>query len=61
MPNAQITRDGSLDVRDRILQISPGQRKNLGINKSTLWYQKRKLSEGKSVKIYNRVLTKLAK
>jgi hypothetical protein len=41
--------------------MSASERKRLGINKSTLWYQKTKLSMGKTAKIYGKVLTKLAK
>jgi CRISPR-associated protein Cas1 len=35
------------------------ERKRFGINKSTLWYEKKQLAEGKTVKIYNKVLSKL--
>ncbi|MDH3766599.1 MAG: hypothetical protein OER82_12440 [Nitrosopumilus sp.] len=33
--------------------------KKLGINKSTLWYIKKNLSEGKTPKIYERILLKI--
>ncbi|MDH3278788.1 MAG: hypothetical protein OEL84_04450 [Nitrosopumilus sp.] len=35
------------------------ERKQLGINKSTLWYMKKNLSEGKSPKIYEKILLKI--
>ena len=39
--------------------MTPEERKRLGINKSTLFYMKKNLQEGKSIKIYDKVLTKL--
>ena len=33
--------------------------KELGINKSTLWYQKKKLNEGKKIRIYSKIMDKL--
>jgi hypothetical protein len=33
--------------------------KKLGINKSTLWYMKKNISDGKTRKIYSKVLSKL--
>ncbi|MGI0014893.1 MAG: CRISPR-associated endonuclease Cas1 [Nitrososphaera sp.] len=50
VPSIQIGRTDSLDVRQRILSITPDRRKELGINKSTLWYQKKKLAEGGRIK-----------
>jgi CRISPR-associated protein Cas1 len=47
-------------VREKILRMSVQERKNLGLNKSTLWYQKKKLTEGKKIKLYNKVLSKIA-
>ena len=35
------------------------ERKRLGINKSTLWYIKKNLAEGKTPKIYEKILLKL--
>jgi predicted transcriptional regulator len=34
-------------------------RKKLGINKSTLFYMKKNLEDGKSIKFYNKTLTKV--
>jgi hypothetical protein len=42
------------------LAITPAERKTRGINKSTLWYQQKKLADGKKIKLYHKVLTKLA-
>ena len=35
------------------------ERKRLGINKFTLWYIKKNLSEGKTPKIYEKILLKI--
>jgi len=35
-------------------KLNPEKRKELKINKSTLWYQQKKIKEGKSIKIYNK-------
>jgi hypothetical protein len=40
--------------------MTPDERKTLGINKSTLWYIKKNLSEGKTPKIYPKILLKIS-
>lgn len=60
IPLAKIRRSDPLELRQKILAISPNERKALGINKSTLWYQQRKLAEGKKVKVYRKFMAKLA-
>jgi CRISP-associated protein Cas1 len=57
VPLVKIDRNDSIDVREMILNMTPSQRKMLGINKSTLWYQKRNLREGKCIKLYNKSKT----
>ncbi len=42
------------EVRSKIMSIDPQKRKELKINKSTLWYQQKKIKEGKTIKIYNK-------
>ena len=59
IPEPRMLRDDSLEMREQILSITPEERKRLGINKSTLWYQKRNLRNGKSIRIYNKVRSKL--
>ena len=60
VPSFKIQRNDVLEVRQRILTMTPAERKRRGINKSTLWYQKRQLGQGKSVKIYGKALSKIA-
>ena len=52
-------RNDIVDLQQHILSMSPAERKRLGINKSTLWYQKKRLIEKKSIKIYGKVLSRL--
>jgi len=41
------------------LKLDREKRKELKINKSTLWYQQKKIKEGKSIKIYNKTKVKI--
>jgi hypothetical protein len=56
----EIQRNDTLEWQQRILAITSTERKTRGINKSTLWYQKMKVDDGKKIKLYHKVLTKLA-
>ena len=58
MPPLAVKRNDDLDVQERILAMTPQERKALGISKSGLWYQKR-LAESKTIKVYDKVLSKL--
>ena len=55
----QIRSPDSLEIKERTLKITPTEREKLGINKSTLWYQKNNLAAGKRIKLYGKVLSKL--
>lgn len=59
IPLINIARNDSIVLRQRILNMTPEERKELGINKSTLWYQKKNMEIGKSSKIYQKVISKL--
>lgn len=54
VPLIAINRNDEIDQRDRILSITPEERKTLGINKSTLWYQQKYIKEGKRIKLYKK-------
>ena len=41
-------------MRNKIISICPEKGKDLKINKSILWYQQKKIKEGKSIKVYNK-------
>ena len=44
-----MNRNDNLELRDKILNMTSDERKKLGINKSTLWYIKKNLSERKKL------------
>ena len=54
IPLIQLNRNDERDQRDRILSIGTEERKRLGINKSTLWYQQKYIKEGKRIKLYKK-------
>jgi len=55
----QLNRNDNVELRNRILDMTSGERKKLRINKSTLWYIKKNLSEGKTPRIYEKILLKI--
>jgi len=59
IPEIEIKRNDNSQIRKRIMSIDPEKRKELKINKSTLWYQQKKIKEGKSIKIYNKTKAKI--
>jgi len=44
---------------DKIISANLEKRKELNINKSTLWYQQKKIKEGKTLKVYNRAMVRI--
>lgn len=59
IPDIIISRNDDKDIRSKILSIDPKMRKELGINKSTLWYQQKKIKEGEMLKVYNKTRVKV--
>lgn len=59
IPSIEINRNDDLELRDALLRMTPEQRRELGINRNTLWYIKKNLREGKKIKIYDKVKTKM--
>ena len=55
----KLNRSDNLKLREKILNMTPEERKELGINKSTLWHIKKNMSEGKTPKIYEKILLKI--
>ena len=55
-PEIKLDRMDSLRVIERIMSITPEKRKKLGINKSTLWYQQKKIRAGKVIKLYKQMV-----
>jgi len=59
VPTIRLNRKDSLELREKILNMSLEERMRLRINKSTLWYLKKNLSKGKTPRIYKKILTKI--
>jgi len=59
IPEIEIKRNDNSQVRDKIMSIDPEKRKELKINKSTLWYQQKKIKEGKRIKVYNKTKVRI--
>ena len=59
IPDIAIVRNDTMDMRNKILSIDPERRKALKINKSTLWYQQKKIKNGKTIKMYNKTKVKI--
>ena len=59
VPKIEIIRDDTISLREKILSMTPDERRKLGINKSTLWYMKKNLGSKDKVKIYDKVLKKV--
>ena len=59
IPEIEIKRNHNSQIRDKIMSIDPEKRKELKINKSILWYQQKKIKEGKTLKVYNKTLLRI--
>jgi len=54
-----MNRSDNLELRERILDMTSEERKELVINKSTLWYIKKNLSKNQNLRIYQKMLLKI--
>ena len=59
IPKFTTERKDNLELREKILNMTSEERKQLGINKFALWYIKKNLSEGKTPKIYEKMLMRM--
>jgi CRISPR-associated protein Cas1 len=59
VPKLEIIRSDTIQLRERILSMTPDERRKLGINKSTLWYMKKNIQSGKTIKIYQKIIAKM--
>ena len=59
VPEFKIKREDSTYIRNKVLSLTPEDRKRLGINKSTLWYMQKHVKEGKRIKVYGKVMDKI--
>jgi len=59
IPDIEIKRNDNSQIRKKIMSIDPDKRKELKINKSTLWYHQKKIKEGKTLKVYNKTRVRI--
>jgi len=59
IPKINLNRNDDVELREKILNMTPDDMKKSGINKSTLWYIKKSLIDGKTPKIYEKILLKI--
>jgi len=52
IPKMKLNKNDNVELRERILNMTSNERKELGINKSTLWNIQKNLSEGKKFPDY---------
>jgi len=52
-------RNDDIEMWGKIFPVRSEGRKELKINKSTLWYQQKKIKEGKTIRIYNRTKVRI--
>ena len=60
IPQVKIQRNDPLELQQKILAMSPTETKRRGINKSTLWYQKKNLARGNRIRVYEKIMSKLS-
>ena len=58
-PDIETSRNDTIDVKNKIMSIDTEKRKALKINKSTLWYEQKKIKEGKTIKMYNKTKVRI--
>ena len=61
IPSMKIRRNDPIDLQQEILTMSPAERKRLGINKSTLWYEKKPLLKERKSKFTGKSCHSLAR
>jgi len=59
IPDIEIKRNDNSQIRERIMSIDPEKRKELKLNKSTLWYQQKKIKEEGTIKLYNKIKVRI--
>jgi len=60
IPEFEIKIEDAVEICNKIFSLTPEDLKKLNINKSTLWYIQKHIREGKRIKVYGKVMGKLA-
>ena len=61
IPKMNLNRNDDVELREKILKMTPNERRELGINKSTLWYIKKNLFNKKSGNVSKKFILKINK
>ncbi len=61
IPKLEINRVDNTKIRHRIADMTPEERRMLGIKRNTLWYMKKNIKEGKRIKIYDKTIQKISR
>jgi len=56
IPDIAMSRNDNTEMRNKVMSIDPEKRKELKINKSTLWYQQKKIKVRKSIKMIAKIV-----
>jgi CRISPR-associated protein Cas1 len=59
IPKIKLERNDDVEIKEKILGMTPQQRKDLGINKSTLWCIKNNIVQKKKISVYSKVKNKI--
>ena len=59
IPDIDISRKDTIDLQFTIMSINHEERNKSKINKSKLWFQMKKIKEGKTIKMYNKTKAKI--
>ena len=54
IPEVEISRNDTIDMKNNITSIDPEKRKESKIDKSTLWHEHKRIKEGKTITIHNK-------
>lgn len=59
VPEVKAKRKDNAEIRSKVSSLTPQAWKRLGINKSTLWYMQKNIRDGRRIKIYQKLNSKL--
>jgi len=59
IPNINIERNDDIKMGNKIMPINLENEKKLKMNESMLWYQQKKIKEGKTLKMYDKTRVRI--
>jgi CRISPR-associated protein Cas1 len=61
IPDLELNRVDDVDLRSRIMNMTIEERKRLGIRRNTLFYIRKGIAEGRKIKVYNKIMSKIGR